>query len=704
LFGPGLRPAAEGLIGLVGEQPVGLAAYQTALSSLGVEYPLKMHELAQVVGGLTTPALPDRWQGWAGFDALVWSRVGEGRDPGELRPEQARAIEHWVRRGGHLVVLLPAAGQEWTTQASNRLLEIMPRVRATRREGVDLAPYRGLLTGFVDSVLPDDAVVWRLDPVPGAARGEADVILAGPDAGPVVVRRTLGAGAVTLIGLDLVHPRLRQAELPDPESLWHRVLGRRGEVVTEREARADPVYEQWAGRAANRPTRRFDEGIGAEIARTGRSLQGLVLGLVLFAAYWVVAGPGGFALLAKLKKRHLAWPVFLASAGVFTALAWSGAWAMRPKRAAAQYLAYVEQVDGTGVERARMFASVMIPWYGEARLAAADAGVSEADLSAAAQADGSNLVAPWRPGTTDTSGMHRFPDNRVYRADAASPGAISPPARSTVKQVRIDAMGPVRRGTIRVSTPPGAQAARLALTGSVLGPTVTGTIEHDLPGDLNEVLILVIERQETVRPVPPGDRPVVRGRAFALTQAWAPGVGLDLAAATNRVNAADGDLSGALSALMSSGTAVLGALSGNPDRALSATLLLSQFPPADFREGQPEARQTLARRSAVREHDLGRWFTQPCVIVIGQYRARTRPGSDDGGSVGPVPLSVDGRAIETEGRTVLTWVYPMESNPPDFAGGDEPPAIPAEAAGAGEPEDRVRDDTDPSGEIDGSPR
>jgi hypothetical protein len=64
----------------------------------------------------------------------------------------------------------------------------------------------------------------------------------------------------------------------------------------------------------------------------------------------------------------------------------------------------------------------------------------------------------------------------------------------------------------------------------------------------------------------------------------------------------------------------------------------------------------VVRREATHGMDLGRWFTQPCIIVIGYL---VDPNQD-----APISTYVDGKAVPARGTTVVRWVYPLPDNPP----------------------------------------
>src|SRR5208337_4874502 len=94
-------------IGIVGRRDLGLAPFKGLWTQ---------HEGTQIIGGLEPRSLPDRWQGLAMLQALVWSSETAVRDPGAMSEDSRAALREWVRRGGHLVIVLPAEGRGdlWT--------------------------------------------------------------------------------------------------------------------------------------------------------------------------------------------------------------------------------------------------------------------------------------------------------------------------------------------------------------------------------------------------------------------------------------------------------------------------------------------------------------------------------------------------------------------------------------------------------------
>lgn len=51
-------------------------------------------------------------------------------------------MREWVERGGHLVVILPAVGQDWLALSNRELADILPRAEVTRLEAEPLPSLR----------------------------------------------------------------------------------------------------------------------------------------------------------------------------------------------------------------------------------------------------------------------------------------------------------------------------------------------------------------------------------------------------------------------------------------------------------------------------------------------------------------------------------------------------------------------------------
>jgi hypothetical protein len=201
-----------------------------------------------------------------------------------------------------------------------------------------------------------------------------------------------------------------------------------------------------------------------------------------------------------------------------------------------------------------------------------------------------------------------------------------------------------------------------------------GTLTHDLPGTLKEWTIVVVPRQ---RPLDAGNRGdlgtamITQARAFRQqgSAGWAPGEVLDLGVVTRVTSRTDDstaerifkDLRGR--GLVDDANAYQGPGQNQPKAAdalarLAGVAFFSQLEPADKDESGLGRGGVVARRRLTHGWDLGAWFTHPCIIIVGTLGDKDHPAPS------PVPISVDGRALETEGVTIVRWVYPAADDPP----------------------------------------
>ena len=373
----------------------------------------------------------------------------------------------------------------------------------------------------------------------------------------------------------------------------------------------------------------------------------------MFALYWVVAGPGGFALIKWRKRSHHAWLAFVGVIALFTGVSWLGATALRPERVSITHLTLLESVHGQDFARARSWMSVMLPGYGRSEVA-----LARREDAVGSQPTG--VLAPWEPSTTIGSLVTGFPDNTGYRIEARRPRHRSVvPTRATVKQFRADWGGAPVLGGIRPEE-----------TIRVENTRVIGSLTHAFPAPLTDVRIMVVYRQNPIlRPgVPLGNGLVARATIWSPSLpggGWAPGAPLDLEAATTATTRDMGAARGFLRDAVRDGINPLANLGGSGG-SLSDT-------PADSRRvcSRSSSRRTtrlrnvgvgdrLATRHQTHGWDLGRWFTTPCIIVTGVMQ--TRAGAD----ALPLPLRVDGNAPISEGTTLVSWVYPLDPSPPGY--------------------------------------
>lgn len=673
---------------VVGNQMLGLDAYSQSVK--GEAFMAFGHEPVRLARGVLPADLPDRWYGLDSFSEIVWA---EG-SPLDLSLDQARALREWVQRGGHLVIVLPVVGNDWLAIENRELASMLPRVTIERREAQPVEPYRELLAITPDVVLKRPITVHALDALAEADPREAMTILAGPDGRTVVSRRLLGVGAVTVVGLDLAALRARRGSTgamnfvpqtsvspgtPEADVFWHRVLGRRGALMSPAGVEA---YERQPNTpaVANRTVTWVDSDLGDEINLTGQAARGVLLGIAVFAVYWLIAGPGGFFGLKSKDLTQHAWLMFVGAGLVFTGLAWGGAWAIKPKALTFNHITFLDHVFGERVQRTRTIASLMVPAYGEATV---EVG-TDAELSSGGRGRYAQVISPWEPsdGIRRSSGVG-FPDSRGYAVDSRAPWSLTFPARSTVKQVEMQWLGGMAWQGIRPLPLEGEEFGVVRRAGDQSLSKLEGVLTHSLPGELTNVSIFVIERQAPLtrhsRAGLRADQPtgglLTIGSAYVLGEPWAAGEKRDLSALTLR----RGGVGAARTNRKSSPTLEqlmddlvprprgLGDFAARPTRGpLESRLLSMSF----FNElGGPRFSlnsnnaPTLMRRASTQTLDLSRWFTQPCVVVIGILEL-------EGDDACPTPfrVRVNGQVRKpvVRGRTVVRWVYPLKEQPPAF--------------------------------------
>lgn len=660
-----LHPA-DGMIAVVGTRSAGLNQYATTTS--GEPWSPLGHERTEIITGLTPADLPDHWSGYQAIDALVWV---EG-EPAELGLERPEAIESWVRRGGHLVVALPSVGQTWLSASTGNPLVrrgLLPDAQIVRLEsGIDPADWRPLVADASSDRsdagegssgrarrLPD-MVVHELLIDPGIDPREASPILADAAGRVLVARRLAGLGMVTVIGLDVGSPELAAMGLPDAEVLWNRVLGRRGEFPLGDEARRIEAANTWT--LTNRLPIWYDAEIAGLIAKTGRSATGLLLGFVVFGIYWVLAGPGGFALLRWRGLTRHAWMMFVATAAVFTALAWGGATLIRPSKAEARHLTVIDHVYLQPVQRTTTWLSLLTPSYGDATLRVGHAQTGNGQPPAGPDVDGT-LIAPWADRRANR-GIGGFPDLRPYAVDPRRGGTLTFPARATVKQFKAQWAGPPVDGwdMPRPLLVPG-QTGEPRLWFDASG-RLQGRLVHGLPGAIQDALVIVNRGQLPLGSTNQAQR-WPRAVAYKL-RSWDPGRELDLGSSLEQDESFMIYLDRLVPESVAPSFGPDGDRAGRPPidaaQSLAALSLFHMLPGPRFRtvgELFP-----LARRWEMHGEGVSRWLTQPCVIVIGHV------GLDEPVS-SPTPMRVGagagGRVLATSGRTVVRWVYPLAPEP-----------------------------------------
>jgi hypothetical protein len=688
------EPIGIGLIGVIGGKTAGLEQYRWVADPHN-DHAITGHELTELIQGLSISNLPDRWYGFAPMQAIVWTSAATEDNPLNMREQQAEAIREYVKRGGHFVVVLPPVGQNWVAQPTNPLADIMPAVKVTRTEGVNLDVYRSLFTRDTFAELPGNAVVHSF--TPGGTSGvwgppDAVQIMTGPDGDCVVARRLVGSGMVTVIGIDVASDKLHlKSKAFMTEQFWNRILGKRMRIPTQAELAAAakggtmPNGEKPDVYDTQGAPQRIDLNVVSQaVNNEGSAATGLLLACVVFVGYWLVAGPVGYFVLKQRNWKQHAWVGFVAATGVFTAIAWGGANVLKPRRVHGKHLTIVEGVYGQTSQTARSWMGLFLPRYGEQELSvAAPTGVGGGDWK--------NLIATWDPASSAGGATFAsFPDARGYVMDVRAPDTAAFPSRATTKQIQVDWAGvlpanwsmphPVADTTvsigkeIRILDRPNWKAPDLKWM-------IEGTLVHGLPAPLKNVTIIVV-REPTYTGLEGRADGLRRRMSRQQLPEWKPGDPLVLDTIFNKSGSEDSSVRDMLRRIVPPpSTMNMMAEHDYPDGSVGVATALMDM--ADPPEANSKAgNRMFLQRSSTHGLDLSKWMTEPCVIVIGEL------GSDRGDDVEcPIPVRVDGMSGDevrqrVKGRTIVRWVYPLEAMP--FTTYQlVPPAVPPGTSGGG---------------------
>lgn len=691
----------ESLVGIVGDGRAGLAGISTPTPNLG--FIASMNELTRIARGISASELPDRWEGLSSFEAILWTNAPVQN----IGSEQARALLDWVRRGGHLVLVLPESGDPWGMAGQRNRTpfgEALPE-RATRHDAVpvkDLMPILSRGAGLRNEAARTAVWSFELDAGNGfaplvLAPGEVDArsgnVVAGEGlAGrPVVVRRPFGFGFVTVVGIDVdgLDRRALVAEgLPQADVFWNRILGRRADAPTASEyaaLAAEKRLETRGGMVLN--------GLGGETVNHFVGLQSRaafgVLGLLgAFAVYWALAGPGSYFGLRASGRQQYAWLAFVGVAAAATVVAWVTTGLFEFTSGRVQHLTFIDRVERPGAKaeersamRATSWMGAALPGYGSVRVA----------LAASEGAAGGNLLSSWFP--PPAGNQSGFPDSESYVVAAGSQADYDIPSRATATVLAAQWMGtpaPAWEGTPREM--PERRLRQDVEWGTSPRVALHGALVHTLPGPLTDVTLIHVTPFHTptrrtaggkVPLIEPSDLMPSYARMVRMAQ-WDPNVPLDVGPAlygvekdgTRTVVPGPARSTGRESAAASIKALWYDSVLGNPTALYDPNAVLAKpqridmlqlyamlQPPAYVVD--PERGASAFRGDAVRVErdfgrgiDLSRWFSSPCLIVIGALK-------DDGNaSVGlPFPFTIDGDEPRSDGTTYVRTVFPLPSMP-----------------------------------------
>lgn len=610
------------------------------------------HEPMRLMRDLTAASLPDRWHGLSMLEALIWTPAAGDPDAPSVGAERRAAIREWVRRGGHLVIVLSSAGagQTWTRSS---MADLLPAVTIQPITEIPMPSWLGGL-----NVYP------RLDVnalIPRAGRTEVSVLLTEdpqPLGRPLVVARQYGLGRVTVVGVDITDPRLAHEGLPNAtiaefqnprrNRLWAAVFGWRGPVFSE-----TYLNDQMSSATPKmlRPDHRHEVSLDGEflpslVNMSGTAASVLLASILGFGLYWLLAGPVSFAALRSKGMTRHAWLAFVAVVVAFSLAAWSLAGLLRSRRVRAEHFTVLTVDAATGQSHVHSWMSVYTPKFGRSAMALGT-GKSPDTLSS--------------PGLTQMKLLAdgpAFVDPQRYVMDAAAPRSALVPTRGTAKYWESDVLAASMSSLGAGEQPWLPPEVREPLVGQ--GQTVKGLLVNRLPASMINVVVLYCpgdgaepltwrwprwDMGQELRldnlgpPVPLMEEardnsrawpaPIRRGLLADLTRQTKGGLGTAFQQPTAGVNEPAVDVM---------------------TRLVDTLTFYGSLPSPEYWSVDSAFNPATYSRRMGREIDLTPLLAMRRIIIIGHLPR----------SASPLPLTLDGQGVASSGWTAVRFVYSIE--------------------------------------------
>jgi hypothetical protein len=605
--------------------------------------------------------------------------------PARLSEESARALELWTERGGSLVIGLPSAGDPWSigVPGRHRFSALLPSVAPERVDDVpvrEILPMLSLSETLRDAkatarlAVFDEAKLdrgWRpflATPARKAADGTLAANLGNFEGKLVGLRRELGFGHVTLLGIDVEELSARSLQvpaIPQGDVFWNRILGRRADTPSGQEyAVLDAASRLVQGSGYSK-----EIGDGRQIAEkiglSGQAAFGVLAATLVFGVYWLIAGPLGYATLRAFKRERWAWVAYVGVAAVFTLTIWSIGGSVAGRSVIANHFTVLDMIerapgesDATQIQRRRAtsWISVYTPGYGETEVALDPQG----DPSLR------NMLASWRPANSTPEG---FPSRERYVAPLDSPNRAVVPSRATTVDFKADWLGALREDWGQMPSVSQPISVTIGADSGAQTISITGSLKHSLPGRLQDVQVLhVWPRRNPLQTLAPSDEGKVPVRRFVAqlpnrgalvgVSDWSPGQELDLgkilpqgARLSDRLGleqTIERLYYSSLEQQLRTGFGIVG-----DSLPFERTMEMLGFynmlqPPRYLRTGDNRGTLRVTRLGA-REIDLSDWMTQPCLVVMGRIEDAPLPFA----------FSVDGEPVRGSGSVFVRWIIPL---------------------------------------------
>ena len=312
-----IHDASQLIVGVIAENPQKIVPRIHLLPSTSGQ--------GAAIVQLTPAELPDRPEGWASLDRLVWQDI----DSSSLRSEQIAALRGWLSAGGRLVIAGGTAGVGVLSAFPDDILPYRPGAT------LDVAP-----ESLASLLGTKPAGATDLPALSGElARGTA---LATSGDRVIAAEAGYGSGAVTVLGFD---PGTRWiADTPSVTSLWRRllppqtnsalVIGNDGQLVG---------------------------AVGQQPALALPPIGGL---LALLFGYILLIGPINYLVLRRLDRREWAWVTMPVLIGIFAVGAYAFGAALRGLDVIVNEVAIVRGAPDATEGSAQVYLGVFSPSRG----------------------------------------------------------------------------------------------------------------------------------------------------------------------------------------------------------------------------------------------------------------------------------------------------------------------------------------------------
>ena len=632
----------NGTIAVVGTHRLGLGG----LASTG-----KIRTVLEptiTIAGLGAEDLPDAWPSFSSIDTLVWANA-----PPELSYRQIKAIEEWVSRGGHLVIILPTIGDPWSLGSddgplASMLGDLNPAIGNTPL--TSLSQVIGKPTQEIDMSL---TVRSFLEP-------NTSPLFTMPDGRIIAITKDIGIGACSIIGIDLADGRLAALGLPQADIFWNRVLGRRGDAPSPVVLQKLDDLDLLSGTIPTSTTLPMGGIAAQEIAMSTTAGGRLGTVFLIVISYIIVGGPVSFFVLRKKRKLRWSWVWFATTSLLFTLITWILAQTTSNLPTPLRHLSIIDQVYGAPRQQVHGWFSLYLPNY----------AINQVSISGP-----ENLLMPWTP--PELARAPSFADTRHISVNIDQvPTYFDQPSRATTANFQFDWAGGLQSETYRLLIRTGINEEPHVQTlkdGTPIG--LSGIVVNKMNVPLYDVTVMWITDEKNAPAshakdddgntlpwikVSESGKPLNLAWSWRLDAQWEPEEELSLNTFIPKTES-----------LIKLGmdkryqqekrwdTYGTGAAMPQQERIrrLEMLALYSHLKPPVYQKQAGKTQSPSSHniiRKGGRRLDFASWFGRPCIIVMGFVKDAALP----------ISLHVDGEEINhSSGMTMVRWVYPLGTAP-----------------------------------------